>query len=662
MNLCNNCVLSSQYNVFDPVPEKMFPVGHWSKRRLREETQRLQKILEILLSRQSSDSRAENSELAEKSRKLSSEMWREEGDVDNVRAALLTLSSETGSRLVGAERKIWHVGNLTAAGQHEEAEFVSAAWRQLMNHTAQLDQNDFAERRSISALLDGAAQVRNVGLESTARYLADVEQRQTLVSHGIQSLGAGFLGQAGDLEGQARALQSRLENLQARLAIDERSASHEAVMLFGAAKSEASVLAADAETIAHSAAEASATRTTLDFAETEVARIDSAAAALLTRVSNSTKQLTEALTPVSEQIAGLRADADERKSQIDATVAELSALDANQTALGQRAEDLRRDAVRAAAAARARLPAAAALAARVGRAGTDIAERLRRMDVAADALAARLRQMGGKVEDRSSALSQMEDDLAMVEAAEEALRQELPQQRSAAADAVSAVKIEAQALDEAASPVVRRFEQNVRSALPALNLEARSVQARAVASSRKLPTAVDSAAARLLARMRAARAVAAQSRSAVRAAAAAAEALGTAVVQAEARRVASAADADAAKAGADSLSDAVAAGALNTDRELTSAAETLQAAAGAAARVKAMVRQASRAADEAAANASAVRAAVGDAEGREAAEGRDFAGLRAAAAAAAAADNMSLTQLQASMKRHPPLLALVNLL
>ena len=645
--------------MFDPVPDAILPVGHWSKRKLRDETYRLEKILEILVARESNDAHKENNDLNADTRRVIREMNLQNVHLDMIQSNLSAVSSQVQKGIDSSQRAVWQIGNGTEASQRTEAVFVTGAWRRITNESAQLDRNDFAEGSSIRSLLDGVAQTSNIAFEGAASYLSAVQRDQTSVRHGVENLGVSLRGQASDIEGRMRALRAQLDDLKARLNMDDRSAVHEGYMLSGATGKEEKVLSADSAVAANGAATAAAMHTTLESLDSNLSSILSASGTLRARGSDSAGRLTDALSQEMDRIRGLQTDASTLLARADTAAAELDAAAANSTVLTLEEKTLRRDATFTTRAARARIPADAVLAARLTRARLDATQRLGRLESAAAGLLAALLRMKTAYAARLRGLDGAANGIARAEAVETALRTQLARNRTAVAAIVAAIQAETNGLDEATAPAVTRFDDSVRAAFPALDRQVHEARARVDVRARDLTTAENAGAARLRNSLKAVWEGVERSGSVLRGSANVARAVAAVAAESEKRRSGGAAEVNAAISGAAALATTMAAGAADTQQHRSAVSAALRVAAAAAANITAVVHRAADAAAAAASAAAAVRNTVVDAEAREVGEAQGIAGLRSAAAAAAAAENASLAKLQASMALHPPLLALV---
>jgi hypothetical protein len=193
--------------MFDSISHKALLVEHWGKRNLREETYRIQRILKKLDERKSAGLQQEKNGLDEQSRHLSGYRVVGKEVVDKLNAILETLlaNMEPMSAKSLLPRR-WRFGRLEISRPLANLRRISSFQKLgkgsgtiLMSSTRAT-----SELRYLPTLrlLDGAAQVRNIGLDNAVHHLVDVEHDQETAGQGIQGdqgLGAGFRERAGDI-------------------------------------------------------------------------------------------------------------------------------------------------------------------------------------------------------------------------------------------------------------------------------------------------------------------------------------------------------------------------------------------------------------------------------------------------------------------------------
>eukprot|EP00291_Cryptomonas_curvata_P007917 CAMPEP_0172181396 /NCGR_PEP_ID=MMETSP1050-20130122/17792_1 /TAXON_ID=233186 /ORGANISM="Cryptomonas curvata, Strain CCAP979/52" /LENGTH=195 /DNA_ID=CAMNT_0012854669 /DNA_START=199 /DNA_END=782 /DNA_ORIENTATION=- len=141
------------YNVFDPNPEPNFPVEHWSKKKLRDATQRLKEVLQILDARESNHTADIHRLLDAQDQQTAHDTRDQQGTLDSISADLLSVSTAVRASLIGTQRAVWQIGNRTANAAQAHDSLVAASWRRLTNESAALDRNDFHERANLARAL-----------------------------------------------------------------------------------------------------------------------------------------------------------------------------------------------------------------------------------------------------------------------------------------------------------------------------------------------------------------------------------------------------------------------------------------------------------------------------------------------------------------------------
>ncbi len=197
--------------MFDPNPDPNFPVGRWSKKKVRDETQRLKEILQILTARESNHTADIHRQLDAQDQQTARDTRDQQGSLDSISTNLLSVSTAVHASLADTQRAIWQIGNRTASAAEAHDALVATSWRRLTNESAALDRNSFRERANLARALAALARARSLSQEAAARYAAAVRRAQAATLEEMNNMGVGAKGDAADLDGQllARRLRAR---------------------------------------------------------------------------------------------------------------------------------------------------------------------------------------------------------------------------------------------------------------------------------------------------------------------------------------------------------------------------------------------------------------------------------------------------------------------